>query len=514
MESVIGGQWLNRLGIVAVLVGLSYFLKLAFENGWIGPSMQVLIGIAVGVGLMFWSERFRSKGYAGFAYSLKATGIGALYLSLWAASQYYQLVSPTVTFAGMVAVTLITAALSLRQNAELLAAFALVGGFITPVLVSTHQDHEIALFCYLALLDLGALWIVAIKRWHRLLYGSYAGTAMLAAAWAFTYYAEAELLTTFLFATLFFLIFASAPFFSAGQDVPESTRTLTVLLVLLNAASYFTATYLMLNGHYHSALAGLCVLVAMFLLVLARSFDHRHAKEYSSVHVALAVGFISMAVPIQLYGHWIAFGWMVEAGALIWASHRSASRLLRYLGTGALALGIIQLLAVDSDAPQPLLLNPRFGLYLLAIASLGLLAYYSWKEGGEHNRNWVGGAILALNLVALIALHFEVVDYFRPQGMLHYGPVDWRGLNIARDFTYSAVWMLYGSALMIIGFWKKSSFLRWQAIALLALTTAKVFFYDISALERGYRIVAFIVLGVILLAVSFLYQRVRVKTAE
>ena len=53
--------------------------------------------MAVGVGLLFWSERFRSKGYAGFAYSLKAVGVGALYLSLWAASQYYHLVSPTVT---------------------------------------------------------------------------------------------------------------------------------------------------------------------------------------------------------------------------------------------------------------------------------------------------------------------------------------------------------------------------------------------------------------------------------
>jgi len=48
---------------------------------------------------------------------------------------------------------------------------------------------------------------------------------------------------------------------------------------------------------------------------------------------------------------------------------------------------------------------------------------------------------------------------------------------------------------------------------LLALTAAKVFFYDISALERGYRIVAFIVLGVILLAVSFFYQRSRLKAA-
>jgi uncharacterized membrane protein len=512
LESKIGGQLLNRIGIIAVLVGLSYFLKLAFENGWIGPATQVLIGIAGGIGLIFWSERFRSKGYGAFAYSLKAIGIGSLYLSLWAASQYYHLVSPTVAFFGMFAVTLVTAALSLRQNAELIAAFALVGGFLTPVLVSTHQNHEIALFSYIALLDLGTLWIVAVKRWHRLLYGSYAGTAMLAFAWASAYYTESQVIPTFLFATVFFLIFVVAPFFSTGDDIAQSTRTLTTGLILLNAGGYFTATYLMLIGRYRLLLAGLCVLTAELLLVLARMLRKRQAREYSSVHIAAAVGFISVAVPIQLAGHWIAFGWLVEASAIIWASHRSSGRLLRYLGAATLALGILQVLTVDSETQQRLVFNPRFGLYLLAIAALGLLAYYSWKEGGEDNRNWVGGAILALNLLALVALHFEVVDYFRPPQ--HTSMAELRSLEIARDFTYSAIWMLYASGLMLVGFWKRSAFLRWQAILLFALTAAKVFFVDISTLERGYRIAAFIVLGILLLAVSFFYQRSRVKTAQ
>ena len=92
LETRIGGQWLNRIGIVAVLVGLSYFLKLAIENDWIGPGTRVAIGLVAGVGLIWWSERFRARAFAAFAYSLKAIGIGALYLSLWAAFQFYHLV--------------------------------------------------------------------------------------------------------------------------------------------------------------------------------------------------------------------------------------------------------------------------------------------------------------------------------------------------------------------------------------------------------------------------------------
>lgn len=212
LESRIGGQWLNRLGIIAVLIGLSYFLKFAFDNNWIGPDSQVIIGIFAGLAILFWSEEFRRKGYPAFAYSLKAVAFGALYLSLWAASQYYHLVPPSVTFFGMVMVTLAATALSLRQNSELLAAFAIAGGFLTPVLVSTGQNREVALFGYIALLDLGTAWMVAVKRWPRILFGSFVGTAALFVAWANTYYFEPQLATTLAFASFFFWLYALAPF--------------------------------------------------------------------------------------------------------------------------------------------------------------------------------------------------------------------------------------------------------------------------------------------------------------
>ena len=514
LESRIGGQWLNRIGIIAVLVGLSYFLKLAFENGWIGPPAQVIIGLLAGVGLLFWSERFRTNNYAAFAYSLKAIGFGALYLSLWAASQYYHLIPPTVAFFGMCLVTLSSAALSLRQHAELLAAFALVGGMLTPILVSTGENHEIALFSYLALLDLGTVWLVAIKSWRRLLLGSFLGTAALFAAWATTYYTEPQLAATFAFATFFFLLFALAPL--TGNSV-ESDRDVTTLLTLLNAGAYFAACYLMLEQHYRLDLAWLMVAVAIFYFILTRGLQRRGGIAsglHSPLTLALGVGFLTVAVPLKLDRYWIDLGWLVEAGALFWAAHRSKSRLLRVLGVAALGLGVVRLVFIDSAARQPLIFNPRFGLYLVAIASLALLAYLAQSEGGEEDRQWAAASVLGLNVLALIALHCEVMDYFQPAAGQFLSRTDWRSLHIARDFTYSAVWMVYGSGLMLVGFWKKSAFLRWQAIALLALTAAKVFFYDISALERGYRIAAFIVLGGILLAVSFFYQRARMRSAE
>src|ERR1700756_3093784 len=76
LESKIGKLWLNRIGIIAILIGISYFIKYAFDNGWIGPTGRIALGLLAGIGLVLWSERFRSKGYVAFSYSLKAVGIG------------------------------------------------------------------------------------------------------------------------------------------------------------------------------------------------------------------------------------------------------------------------------------------------------------------------------------------------------------------------------------------------------------------------------------------------------
>src|SRR6202011_4166540 len=116
LESRIGSHWLNRIGIAALLIGVSYFLKFAFDSNWIGPAGRVTIGLLAGIVVVVWSERFRAKGYEAFSYSLKAVGIGALYLSLWAAFQLYSLIPSSAAFVMMLVVTASTAAMALAQD--------------------------------------------------------------------------------------------------------------------------------------------------------------------------------------------------------------------------------------------------------------------------------------------------------------------------------------------------------------------------------------------------------------
>jgi uncharacterized membrane protein len=162
-----------------------------------------------------------------------------------------------------------------------------------------------------------------------------------------------------------------------------------------------------------------------------------------------------------------------------------------------------------------LIFNQRFGLYLLAIAVLAITIRLE-QAHPEKAKTRIALAVILINLLAVVALCLEVNDYYQAKRASVYAvqletkrvSTDaLRSLKIEEDFAYSAVLMIYGVGLMMVGFWKRSAFLRWQAILLIGLTIAKVFLYDMSNLERVYRIASFIILGVILLAISYAYQK-------
>ena len=518
LESRIGSHWLNRIGISAVLIGMSYFLKLAFDNNWIGPTGRVSIGLLAGIGAIIWSERFRTRGYNLFSYSLKAVGVGVLYLSLWAAFQVYALIPSPVAFLAMVIVTASTAMLAIKQDAEILAAIALAGGFSTPLLLSTGQNHEVELFSYVALLCAASVALVAVKPWRRLLILSYAGMLVLYVGWYSEFYRRPEFAVTLLFATIFFAIFAVAPLVSR---VPEGSSLLYLpaALTLINTGVYFLQAYAMVDEIDKLAMAWFALALAAVHIGLSRIVRRQQpadAEMLRLLHLALAVALITIAIPIRLDGHWITVGWLVEAGVLLWVANRIGARFLHYLAVVTLALGVARLLLIDNFKVDTLLLNSRMVTYILAMAVLALLAWFSLRRESDFDRQLASVAVLAVSALALVGLSREIGDYYGRQTY-----ADWNGnrsrtlaaaanrhnIAIAENFTYSALWMGYGALLMVIGFWRKSAFFRWQALFLIAATIVKVFIYDVSQLDRGYRILSFMILGVLLLAVSFVYQK-------
>ena len=525
LEDRIGSQLFSRIGIVALLIATTLFLKWAIDNHWIGPIGRILAGLAAGAAVVLWSERFRRQGFNAFSFSLKAIGSGALYLSLWAAFQLYHLLPAAVALPAMILVTAWNAYMAWSQNSQILAAYALVGAFATPLLLSTGGNHEVFLFTYILAIDIATVCLVRLKPWPRLLFAAFPATVAFFIGWYVewfnTYNTPKPLAITTIFIALYFVTFL-IPSIRIPQDERRTSSPITeILLPLADAIFASLAFYAALEDTgNHDLLPWLAVLFASLYLSLMRAPQPRVT---SAVHLSLAIVFLTIAIPLKASGRWIIVGWLAEGAALLWVAASLTSptsddatfpapRILRRLATAALSLGVCGLLVEPfwlNERIATAFFNLRFATALFGLAALGISAFVAHRplQLDEHHErsfpSWLliaGSSIVAFNFIAILSCLRELdsawsVSVANPEA------------DLQKALAMSAFLMIYGAALLALGFWRRSAFVRWQALLLLVFTIGKTFLYDLRNLSQGYRVLSFLGLGALLMAISFAYQK-------
>ena len=504
LETLIGGRWLNRIGIIALISSVTFFLKYAFDNNWIGPSGRVAIGILLGAAMLPWSHWLLERGYAYFSEGIAGLGAVVLYLSIWAGCQYYKLFSLDVGFAAMIVITAGMTAVALGRNSQRIALLSLFGGFLTPVLVSEGKDAQVVLFTYLLILGAGLLVIEMRRDWRALTPISFLLSQIYFWGWYSQFYRPNKLERTVICATLFFLLYAALPVLRAVRF--RRLQELDIVVLLANSFAYFGAVYVLLWPQDRWPLTLLVLALSAAHVLVARLHPPPKPGESPLTQwllAGLALTFATLAIPIRLDGKWITLAFAVEGAILVWTGFRSMTGFLRAGGYFLLALAAARLLIFPLPAPQ-FLFNERFAAYAVLIICFGAALYAARERpstvGGDE-LNALGVLAVAINFYTLLALSLELWDLFGAHAGL--------GIDsgLAQHLALSLLWTAYASGLLALGVNRHSALLRWQALALFGLVVAKVFLYDSSYLERFYRIVSFFILGLVLLVVSFLYQR-------
>jgi uncharacterized membrane protein len=134
----------------------------------------------------------------------------------------------------------------------------------------------------------------------------------------------------------------------------------------------------------------------------------------------------------------------------------------------------------------------------LLIASAYLAAYFNWQRRAESTlvRNLALGLVVLANVATWWLLTLEVVTYF-----------DKLGSENGKQLALTLLWTLYAIALLAVGIVRGLRPVRLAGLTLIALPVFKLFLVDVFMLEQGYRVAAFVSLGVVLLATGFIYQR-------
>ena len=628
-EWLLGGNWLARIGIVAIIFGVAFFISLAIDRGWLGEAARVILGVAGGLAFIGAGEYFRRR-YGVWAQTVTGGGIAILYLSVYGAFALYGLISTELAFGSFALITLAGALLSLRHEAAGVAVLSIFGGFATPLLLQEQLPDQRLLLAYVLVLDVGVLALAGFRNWRWFTLLAWAGSLILFAFW------QQELEPSTALAqigiTVIFLVFAGATI--AFHIVRQQAAGIADLaLVTLNAAGYYGISYWLMNDPYRDWMGGFTAAVAVFYVLLAAACRMRGPEQLNLTlfSAGLAVVFAVIAVPVQFGGPWISVAWGIEALVLVWLSFPLRMRELRWAGYAMFAVSGGWLLAADTAGAlaedltpfyneytisyAAAIVLPALGAYLLhlrrndlepgeervipfmalraaifvaaiipvqvdgawiavAWAVESVLALLLSARLGMVELRWFAYGLLAAMLVRLFWLDTISVDpeTFRPV-------LNWRFLAFAAGITalytsgwllhrsleetdpspsalwekraslpallalanfatlwllsaeilasadsalfdlsrnasenvaslgLSLLWAVYAAVLIVLGVVRRWRWVRLAGLALLAVPVVKLFAYDSQTLEQEYRVIAFIALGLILLAGGLLYQR-------
>ncbi len=389
LEKFIGENLINKIGILILVLGISYFVKYAIDKDWINEPARVGIGMLSGALIMGVAHKLRKK-YAAFSSVFVAGAIAVFYFTIGIAFHSYHLFGQTTAFIIMVGITAFSSLISLSYDRKELAVLSLIGGFAVPFMVSTGQGNYVVLFTYILILNLGILTLAYYKKWGIINILSYIFTVILYGAWLFKDLDEKtpHYLGALVFGFAFYLVFI-------GINIINNVRTkglfspIELGILASNTFLFYGAGMLVLEP-YHPELKGIFT-AALGLLNLGYAWFlyKKFGLDKTAVYllIGLTLTFITLAVPIQFEGNFITLFWGAEAVILMWLAQKSkityyrfASVIVHFLMVGSLLMDWNQI--YTSAAELNIVFNKICLTGIFAVASL-FAVYYLLKNEDE-----------------------------------------------------------------------------------------------------------------------------------
>jgi hypothetical protein len=436
----------NRIGAITLVLGVAFFFKWAVDNNWIGPAGRVILGLLAGFATLAAADFIWRKRQQVFAQGITVTGIAIIYLALYAAFDFYHLLPQSGTFVAMVATTAMTAVLALRYQSFAIAALGLAAGYLTPLLLSTGQDHPWFLFSYLLLLNFAATELAKNGKWPKLEIISFVATTLIYGGWLLDRGTHPE---KRLVATLAPLAFTA-----------QRWRTQTPLL--FSFSQFLTALALAIIWRADD---GNFLPLALLVAVAGLAFAHFRAFQIALL-TAFAGFWFDYALHFDLVHQPITQFLGITCGFILFLAWSCWHFVLKRATPATLPLAVFALNGILFYALSYNLLNADYHLWLGPLAALVAAVYLSFgiflhrqsTQAGTDNRP----VLLALG----IAFSFLTLAI----------PIQFTG------FTITIAWAMQAAALTWIGYRLSSARAIMAALVVFGLVAIRLLLFETEML--------------------------------
>lgn len=381
LEQLIGTRWILIAGVVCVIAGVGYFLKYAYDNMWLGPWARVCVAAGGGAAALLIGEITRRRGYEIVAKGVTALGFAILYVAVFSAYRVYDLIGTVPAFSGAIVITIAAMAYAVVLDEVLAAFLALLGGFATPLIVSTGKNLPHHLFGYVLVLSCGAMACAMFRRWRAVNIMAFIGTFLLYTLWFEKFmrpilpYVQAhqdKILVAEAWLGVFFVIYLVLPllygFIKKVQAREED-------IALPGAAGIVCFYYLwtMLAGFFRTELAVLTAVMGIVYLVTAGAafVRCREDRNLRTILMVAGIAFITAALPLYFKTYALVIGWTIEAVILIAAGVIYTSPVIQVMGMLATMLSLAALCWIPSHGEKfTPVFNAWFGTWMFAAAGV------------------------------------------------------------------------------------------------------------------------------------------------
>ncbi|WP_445711002.1 DUF2339 domain-containing protein [Flavobacterium sp.] len=392
LEKFIGENLINKIGILILVLGISFFVKFAIDKEWINKPARVGIGILCGSLVMVIAHKLK-KNYAAFSSVLVAGAISIFYFTISIAFHDYHLFGQTVAFIIMVVITAFSTLVSVSYNRQELAVLSLIGGFAVPFMVSTGSGNYVVLLTYIAILNVGILGIAYFKKWKVVTVLAFLFTSILFASWYTNELYDNKLphAGAIAFATIFYFIFSVIVVLNNIRN--KGTFSVIEYFILVANTFFFFGMGMGILHNWGINFKGLfTILLAIYNLIYAIILYKKFGLDKNAIYllIGLALTFVTLTIPIQFEGNQITIFWAAEAVLLFWLSQKSK---IKHFKSGAFIVQILTIISLLMDwfkynypvEPLSVILNPLFVSGFVVSLSL-FLTYWLLKKESEETK--------------------------------------------------------------------------------------------------------------------------------
>ena len=417
LEKIIGESWINKIGILIVVIGVAIGAKYSIENELISPLTRIILGYLVGIGLLGFGIKLKPK-FEGYSAVLVSGAISIFYFITYFAYSFYDLIPQALAFVMMLIFTAFTVFTAIKYNRVVIAHIGLIGAYAVPFLLSSGSGRVDILFSYMLIINLGILFISIKKDWKSLHYSAFFFTWMIYGSWfadkSFDSNLQGYEALGLGFATAFFLVFYGVSLFN-NIISKEKLDKVNIILILLNSFIYFGFGFGIFNEH--SVLDSYLGLFTLFNAVIhfAVLFFIKSKKLADSTlfysTLAMVFTFITIAIPIQLDGNWVTLMWTAQGTILFWLGKTKKISIYEKISLPILGLAFLSFLedwerysyAVDLDIHAFWNINFLTGIF--AVLGYGFAVYLSRKHPDpEIEKNSPFNTIKSFYLPVLLVL--------------------------------------------------------------------------------------------------------------